>query len=224
MQERDKLVEQHLHVVHGVAGKLKRSFARTLDYDDLVAYGYKGLVEAAERFDAREGVTFATFAYYRIRGAMFDGMRTMGWYSRADYARYKAEERTNEYLRMQDERGAAASPDGPPPSTADTLREVSDALGTVATIHIASLDAVTELADDTATADEQLAQGERSDRLRRAVAALPDKERRLMELYYFGDLNLEEAGAAMGLSKSWACRLHARAISLLRTSLEPGEP
>ena len=40
-----------------------------------------------------------------------------------------------------------------------------------------------------------------------------------MELYYFGDKNLEEAGAQMGLSKSWACRLHARAVDLLRRAM-----
>ncbi len=58
-----------------------------------------------------------------------------------------------------------------------------------------------------------------SRRVREAVAALPDKERRLMELYYFADKNLEEAGAELGLSKSWACRLHARAVDLLRDAM-----
>ena len=44
-------------------------------------------------------------------------------------------------------------------------------------------------------------------------AALAEKERRLMEMYYFEEKNLETAGAALGLSKSWACRLHARAVA-----------
>ena len=55
--------------------------------------------------------------------------------------------------------------------------------------------------------------------MREAIEKLPDKERRLMEMYYFGGKNLEEAGAALGLSKSWACRLHARAVDLLRHAL-----
>ncbi len=58
-----------------------------------------------------------------------------------------------------------------------------------------------------------------SKRVRDALAALPDKERQLMELYYFGEKNLEEAGAQIGLSKSWACRLHARAVDLLRRAM-----
>ena len=61
-------------------------------------------------------------------------------------------------------------------------------------------------------------------RVRQAVAALPEKERRLMELYYFADKNLEEAGAELGLSKSWACRLHARAVELLRAAIDDADP
>ena len=108
--EKSQLVEQHLSLVQALARKVKRTLgtSRAIDLEDLVAYGSKGLVEAAERFDARQGVAFSTFAYYRIRGAMYDGLRTMGWYSRADYARYRAEERANEYLRSQADREGGA--------------------------------------------------------------------------------------------------------------------
>src|SRR5512143_101245 len=95
---RERLVEEHLHLVHSIAAKLRGRLGKTMEPGDLVAYGTKGLLEAAERFDANHGVAFATFAYYRIRGAMFDGMRTMGWYSRSDCARFRAEERAGEYL------------------------------------------------------------------------------------------------------------------------------
>jgi RNA polymerase sigma factor for flagellar operon FliA len=84
--EKRQLVEQHLQLVQAIARKVKKTLGASIEYDDLVAYGSKGLVEAADRYDARPGVAFTTFAYYRIRGAMFDGLRTMGWYSRADYA------------------------------------------------------------------------------------------------------------------------------------------
>src|SRR5262252_2218784 len=115
---KSQLVEQNLSLVEAIARKVKRTLGAsrsTIELEDLVAYGSKGLVEAAERFDPRHGVAFSTFAYYRIRGAMFDGLRTMGWYSRADYARYRAEERANEYLRNQAERAGAARAEGAAP-------------------------------------------------------------------------------------------------------------
>jgi RNA polymerase sigma factor for flagellar operon FliA len=224
-RERDRLIEQHLPLVQAIARKVKQNVRARVDLDDLVAYGHKGLVEAAERFDARQGVAFSTFAYYRIRGAMFDGLRAMGWYSRADYARYRAEERVNEYLRNQAEREGAARaavPSGKeaekPP--AETLQEISEVLAAIATIHIVSLEAASHVADETFEApDNQIDLLKMRPRLQEAVRGLPEKERRLMELYYFENKTLEEAGHVLGLSKSWSCRLHARAVSLLKDAL-----
>jgi RNA polymerase sigma factor for flagellar operon FliA len=214
--------------VQAVARKLKRQLTNRIELEDLVAYGSKGLIEAAERFDPRQGVAFSTFAYYRVRGAMLDGMRTMGWYSRSDYARYRAEERANEYLQNHADRAgaavAAAVPQRPgsptPPDVEAALASVAEILGGVATVHITALEAAATVADERLPPpDASLDSGRLGARVRRAVERLPDRERQLMELYYFGDKNLEEAGAVMGLSKSWACRLHARAVELLRGEL-----
>jgi RNA polymerase sigma factor for flagellar operon FliA len=227
--EVNQLVEKHLSLVQAIARKVKKTLNASIELDDLVGYGSKGLVEAAERFDARHGVAFTTFAYYRIRGAIYDGLRAMGWYSRADYARYRAEERANEYLRNRADREGAGEAQGgaagtPTASEAATLAEVHEILSSVATVHITSLEAASSVPDESLPAPDVAVDNHRlSHRVRKAVAALPDKERRLMELYYFADKNLEEAGAELGLSKSWACRLHARAVDLLRDAMDDDE-
>jgi len=225
--DKDELVKKHLSLVEAVARKVKRTLGAAIEVDDLVGYGRKGLVEAAERFDGRAGVAFTTFAYYRVRGAMYDGVRAMGWYSRADYARYRAEERANQYLQNQADREGAARADSPGAAgggkadAAETLASVAEALSGIATIHITSLEAASRVADESLPAPDAAVETARlSRRVREAMRTLPDKERQLMELYYFGDKNLEEAGAEMGLSKSWACRLHARAVDLLRDAME----
>jgi RNA polymerase sigma factor for flagellar operon FliA len=224
--DKDDLVRKHLGLVEAIARKVKRTLGGAMEVDDLVGYGRKGLVEAAERFDGRAGVAFSTFAYYRVRGAMYDGIRAMGWYSRADYARYRAEERANEYLQNQADREGAARAQNPEPAgaskrdTTETLAGIAEALSGVATIHITSLEAASRVADESLPAPDAAVDTRRlSRRVREALTALPDKERQLMELYYFGEKNLEEAGAQMGLSKSWACRLHARAVDLLRRAM-----
>ena len=164
---------------------------------------------------------------------MLDGLRTMGWYSRADYVRYRAEERANEYLRNQADRagaakiaeGTAAGAGAALPSDSArveaALGNVAEILSGIAAVHITSLEAASAVPDDRFEAqDAALDLGRMSERVRAAIRALPPRERQLMELYYFEDKNLEEAGAVMNLSKSWACRLHARAIDLLRSALE----
>jgi RNA polymerase sigma factor FliA len=223
--DRDRLVEENLDLVRSIAGKLKRSLGRNLDLDELLAYGSKGLVEAATRFDSRQNVAFSTFAYYRIRGAMLDGLRSMGWYSRGDLARYRAEERANEYLRNLAERESApaASPGGSG-NAAATLAEIAEVLSGVATIHITSLEAAAGVTDERLPPpDQQLERLHLQARARRALDKLPDKERRLLQLHYFEDMNLEVASAQMGLSKSWGSRLHARAVDRLRQVLEEEE-
>ena len=222
---RDQLVQQNLSLVQSVARKLKSQITARIEFDDLIGYGSKGLIEAAERFDPKHGVAFTTFAYYRIRGAMLDGLRTMGWYSRADYARYRAEERANEYMQNQSDREGAAVASGAPqtPSEAGkeaTLASVAEILGGIATVHITSLEAAASVADERLPApDANIDTGRLGIRVREAIRRLPERERQLMDLYYFAEKNLEEAGAVMGLSKSWACRLHARAVELLRAEL-----
>jgi len=220
--DRDVLVEGHMHLVYSIA-KLQRRLAKTMEPGDLVAYGTTGLIEAAKKYDPRQGAAFGTFAYYRIRGAMFDGMRTMAWYSRSDYARFRAEERENEYLASaadRDAAGRAAKPVGTTADKGEVLEEIADILGGVAAVHIATIEAARDVPDDKfKAADEVVATAEERERVRDALRRLPKKERRLIELYYFADMNLETVGTKLGLSKSWACRLHARAVDHLREAL-----
>ena len=91
-----------------IAGKIKEQLPREIEFDDLYNYGMQGLLEAAERYDRKHGVTFQTFAYYRVRGAMFDGLRNMGWLPRHEYARLRFEERAAAYLSNLTEREAGA--------------------------------------------------------------------------------------------------------------------
>jgi len=170
-------------------------------------------------------VAFSTIAYYRIRGAMLDGMRTMGWYSRGDYARYRAEERATEYLRSRAEQeGAAGAPTSQARDTTETLAEIAEILSGVATVHITSLEAAANVTDERLPPpDQQLERLHLQARARKAMHKLPDKERRLLQLHYFEDKNLESAGAELGLSKSWVSRLHARAVDHLRQVLEEEE-
>src|SRR6516164_5871726 len=98
-KERQRLVDANVPFVRSIAAKIKEQMPREIEFDDLVAYGMQGLLEAAERYDNRHGVSFTTFAYYRVRGAIFDGLRGMGWLSRGEYARYKFDDRANHYMQ-----------------------------------------------------------------------------------------------------------------------------
>jgi RNA polymerase sigma factor (sigma-70 family) len=86
-QELKALCAQHTRFVRSIAGKLKRSLPSEIEFEDLVAYGMIGLLEAVERYDPSRGANFMTFSYRRVRGEMLNGLHVMGWLKPADYRR-----------------------------------------------------------------------------------------------------------------------------------------
>lgn len=226
--DRQKLVDANVPFVRSIAGKIKDQLPREIEFDDLYNYGMQGLLEAAERYDRRHGVTFQTFAYYRVRGAMFDGLRNMGWLPRHEYARLRFEERAAAYLSNLSEReaGAAATAAGGGDlvNIEDEVRQVAEALGGVAAIFVTTMEGQKEKGDVatgmTPTPQLEMERQERDVAVEAALKELPEKERRLLQLYYFEDRPLEEVGKIMGLSKSWSSRLHARAIEMLKDALK----
>jgi RNA polymerase sigma factor for flagellar operon FliA len=215
--QRDQLIKEHLGFVRAVAAKVKKSLSPQLDFEELVAYGSKGLVEAAERFDPSRGVAFTTFSYYRIRGAIYDGLRQQGWLSRSQYGRFVAA--ANSYMENQAERGA-----GPAGTvkTEQTVEDLANTLDDLATIFLTSMsgeDGPEPADQSTPDGSRALEEKESSAAVQHAVRKLPAKERSLVERYYYGDTSLAQAGRDLGLSKSWASRLHARAIRLLSREL-----
>ncbi len=223
----NRLVEDNIPFVRSIARKLREQMPG-IEFDDLVGFGMQGLIEAAQRYDDRHGAVFSTFAYYRIRGAMFDGVRTMGWLPRSEYTKVRFEARASRYLEQLTDQEAAERKSGIEAGKGDEadspekhVRELARAIHGVVTVFVTLLGTVGEdaLLDERPAAHEQLERHQLSQRVRRVIETLPDKERHLIDLYYFGDQTLEQVGASMGLSKSWASRLHARAVTLLRDGL-----
>lgn len=217
--ERERLIRDHLSYVRAIAVKIKveLSAGANLDLEELVAYGSRGLVEAAARYDPERGVAFTTFAHYRIRGAIFDGLRELGWHSRSQYMRFGAG--TNEYL---ENRCAREQPRvAPDPDQNQTLTELGEALEDLTTIFLTSLTGRGAPEPvEALTPAHALEIKESCAVVQQAMDSLPEKERQLLELFYFDGLTLLDAGKKMGLSKSWCSRLHARAIRLLGRQLD----
>src|SRR5258708_4969928 len=176
-----------------------------LEMDELVSYGQVGLLEAAERFDPKVGANFLTFAHYRIKGAIFDGLRKMGVLKGSE-ARSAAG--ANAYMGNLSDRDSGGNRG---PSADDDVREISSAVTGLAMVFATSLEGTEglQLSDEQLPADERLELEQMKSRVRAAIEKLPEKERKLLQGYYFQSKTLEEAGAEIGQSKSWASRLHA---------------
>lgn len=211
LKQRDILIEQYMPYASSIASRVAKSLSLKNEYEDVLCNARLGLLEAAKRFDNTQKVDFRTFAYYRIKGAIFDGLRKSGWLPRSVYARIKFEEASNEYLQFVSENGRA-------PAEGEHVREVSDTVNTLASIYVMSLDVDDELDIEDTTQQDLDTRAEFHQvraHMREAIATLPPKEKQLIMMYYFQNKTLEEAGQKLELSKSWTSRLHARALELL---------
>ncbi|MBI2974795.1 MAG: sigma-70 family RNA polymerase sigma factor [Deltaproteobacteria bacterium] len=210
LKKRDQIVAQYMPYASSIASRVTKSLSLSGEYEDILCSARLGLIEAAKRFDESQNVDFRTFAYYRIKGAIYDNLRKSGWLPRSIYSKLKFEEASNEYLQYVSESGRI------PPI--DSEKEVQNTVNTLASIYVISLDANEDIdIEDTSQEDlEKRAEFQQiRAHMRDAVSSLPPKEKQLIMMYYFQNRTLEEAGEKFKLSKSWVSRLHARALELL---------
>jgi RNA polymerase sigma factor for flagellar operon FliA len=218
----EALVRFHaeLDLVDVIARQLGRRIAPLVTLDDLRSFGREGLLHAARSFDESRGVPFRRWANIRIRGAMIDGVRQWGDLPRRVYRELRAIEAGDHVLEAYDEEDAA----GPAPTPEAADARLTGYLAGIATAiamgHMASTTRESALADGRDVTPENLVgEAELVTHIRAIVAKLPDRERTLIERHYFGDETLDAAAAALGLSKSWGSRLHARAIESIAREL-----
>lgn len=215
--ERDALIREHVPYAQRIAEHVARDLPRWVPFGDLLSAAHEGLLNAADRFDPDRGAAFTTFAYYRIRGAVYDSVRRTLATDPYHRARAAAQAAVDDLLEsaqpnlpksLADPRAAAAS------ALAGILEDAATSF-TLGEIGAAANAAPPPESDP----ERGTSQGETHAGLRRAMTRLPERERTMIDGVYFQNLTIEQAGATMGLTKSWASRLHARALTLMRDAI-----
>jgi RNA polymerase sigma factor FliA len=220
-------VETGLPFVEALARRMAATMPHSIDISDLVQDGVIGLIDAAERFDEARGIKFETFAERRIRGAMIDALRKDAWPRGVRRVRRELEA-AREKLRVTL---------GHEPSLSDLAAAVgSDEKRLGKTIvRINTIESTSPLSCGDNVDESQLpavlvpAEPERPDfayertevrdRVRGAIDTLPARERRVISLYYYGEVTMKEIGAELGVNESRVSQLHARALRRLREAL-----
>lgn len=226
MEERDtpisrELFSAHLSLVDQIAGQVIRSVDNRLDFSELRSFGMEGLMVAARRFDPDKGVPFRGYAAYRVRGAMIDGVRRNGALPRRTHQKLKALEAATQYAENSAEERGVAPPPGQ--TRADAEAALDDYLARVATamaVGLLATPARTEEGQTTAVcasepADDALASAQMLQLVRSEIEKLPHEERELLQRHYFEGERFDHVAERLGMSKSWASRLHTRAVGRL---------
>lgn len=227
----DEYIVQFAPLVKRLALHMAASLPPSVELDDLIQSGMIGLLDAAKRFKNTYGAQFETYAVQRIRGSMLDSLRQSDWLPRALRKSLRQVEVMIRKLEQQH---------GRPPLE----QELADALNLpLADYQKLLLDARgyqlvcsedlpshgEENAIDSTYADSRpdplqslLADDDRRT-LVKAIEELPDREKKVMGLYYEHDLNMREIGEVLGVSESRVCQMHTQAITRLRAKLHAGQ-
>jgi RNA polymerase sigma factor for flagellar operon FliA len=228
--ERQKLIEDHVGLVHYVVGRIALRLPDGVDREDLESAGIVGLIKAADRYDPARQVKFATYASAVIRGEIMEALRAKDWAPRSLRRRYRQLEETIAHLQAQLQRQ---------PTEAEIRRELGlgeteyrQLLWETSGMAVSSLEELMELTDSAhgeesfvepagtaedpaQVVDEQaLAQ-----LLAEAVEQLPERDRTVIGLYYQDELTLREIGEVLDVTESRVCQIHTQAITRLRSSL-----
>lgn len=209
---RDELVVSHLWLVRHLIGKVAARLPSGVDVDNLESAGVLGLVESAQRFDASRGVDFKSFAALRIRGAIIDEAR------RNCPLPQEVMRRVSLVTKARERLPAPATTEQIAHESGLTNDEVLDALIAMPFVHVHSLEQLETDPEHRSgnTSDTAMEHEEQKQLLADAIAALPERERLVVTLYYTEDLRLKEIGAVLNLSESRVSRLLASAQHQLR--------
>jgi RNA polymerase sigma factor FliA len=225
---RKMLIELHLPLVEYVSSRMAATLPKNVMKDDLASNGVMGLIDAIEKFDYRRGLQFETYASWRIRGAIIDGLRQGDWVPRS--VRDKAKKMEDAYGVLEQKHLRSATDEEVCAYLNITEKEFRQMLQEVAVAAICSLeDPIHEEESETRLSllvDEKARNPESKvhetflrDTLTQGIGRLTEKERTVVSLFYYEDLSLSEIAEVMSLSPSRISQLHSKAILRLRGAL-----
>ncbi len=228
---RDLFVKQYAPLVKYVAGKVAMGMPHNVEFDDLVGFGVFGLFDAIKKFDPDKHVKFKTYAVTRIRGAIFDELRSIDWVPRS--VRQKTREIEDTIHRLESSLGRAASDQEIADEMRMTTKEFQKTMMKISGTSILSLNDVWYTGDDSdkvsivdsiespssLNPDIIVEKDEIKRVIIQAITELPEKEKKVLVLYYYEDLTLKEIGKILEVTESRISQLHTKAIMRLRSKL-----
>ena len=214
--EREQLIMRHYPMVRKIAHRLVSRYPSSVDVEDLVTIGMLGLIEAVDRFENERSVSFSGYARIRVQGAIVDELRKQDWVPRS------VRDRAGRISRMRETLTESLG-------RAPTETELAKALG----VDVARLQELTknsvvrtvismddqegdetslhgQVAADTEDAFDTALHACLRERVLTVVHELPERERQLVELYYFRCQSIKEIAATFGVSEGRISQIHTR--------------
>lgn len=193
---RDYLILRYIPWARSIASTVARRFrSGTIEWSDHVQNANLGLLEAMSRYDVERGIDFIAYAKPRVRGSVFNGIRSWSRKNQVQNAGYE-------------------------PDRLESLQaDPSDDLLTGFVDTVVGLGLGLLLENSVGSSTEATSFDEYSHILRDALIDLPNRQREILISHYFLQMQFQEIAINLGVTKGRVSQLHKDALSKLREAL-----
>lgn len=230
--KREQLIVEYAALIKFIAQKIAARLPSNIELDDLMSAGVIGLMDAIEKYDSSRDNKFKTYAEFRIRGAILDELRAQDWVPRSVREKAKILERC--YQKIEQEKGRQATDEEAAEKLGvsqdqfhEMLHEVRsvallsyDDLGNLSNADKRSIHGTGEMGSKVTTPFSAVGVAHLKSIVATAIEDLPEKQRLVLALYYYEDLNLKEIGRVLDVTESRVSQLHSQAILKLKARLK----
>lgn len=224
---REKIILEYAPLVKVVAGRLSMYLGYNVDYEDLVSYGIFGLIDAIDKYDSMKEVKFETYASLRIRGAILDQIRKMDWIPRT--IRQKQKKIDTVMHEIEAAKGRPATDQEIAAALGISDDEYTEWQSQMKITGVISLNEYLEQGSEIPsdrnasrhfdTPEKVIEQSELAEVLKASLELLTERERRVIELYYYEELTLKEISHVLEVTESRVSQLHTKALQKMKSKM-----
>ena len=228
--EKDKLVLEYAPLIKFIAQKIAVRLPSNIELDDLISSGVIGLMDAIDKYDPSRDNKFKTYAEFRIRGAILDELRAQDWVPRSIRDKAKLLDKT--MANLEADLGRIPTDEEVAKTLNVSIDEFHELLNQVRPVSLLSIDESQTFSNVDKKSILNILEGCKlnnpfnqlniksvKDIVTQAIEELPERQRLVLSLYYYEDLNLKEIGKVLRVTESRVSQLHAQAVSRLRNKL-----
>lgn len=228
---KDEIIVEYAPLIKYIAQKIASRLPANIELDDLISCGVIGLMDAIEKFDPTRDNKFKTYAEFRIRGAILDELRAQDWVPRS--IREKAKLIDRAYQKLESELGRPATDEEMCEELKMTQEEFHDMVNKSKSVSILNIDdsatfnrgdkkSIAGITDESKHVNPFFAVANKNfrEKIKEGISQLPEKQRLVLSLYYYEDLNLKEIGQVLDVTESRVSQLHTQAVTKLKLKLQ----
>jgi len=215
-------INDYIGLVKNIASKFSYNLPPVVEYQDLVSAGMIGLLEASRSYDPQKNVKFDTYATYRIRGKILNHLESLSWIPRS--AREKAKKLDEIVKKLYDELGRNPEDDEIMKELGLDENSYSELINDTLPLNMIPLDNLESINNldvfDDSNPEELVDRELKINIVKEAIEKLSEKERLVITLYFYEDLNLKEIGHILDVGESRVCQILSTAMTKIRAYIK----